>query len=523
MLSKQSAVLLQRPLPDGRQRRVERVASAFITDGFQRARGEADVEDSLHGRPLEGAVAQRVYQRLVNVFGQVVLLETQDVACVGAALFGMRAEEPRQEGLRLFAEGEERLADRFQAVASPPGSEVVGILDALSESARETLVLGDEHELGTVEEDLALGCFDGQDVGDIVARNRVEVGLELHHPAVSADAQRHFGCIVGTRGQRLEIGLFGGEALQWGLPRGAMDVAVAFLGQPPPGGPAQIVGVLERSAAEQVGLDVAKRDFNLTFRLWASRPAGHGLTVVMGDERRKGGVEDGPAGFPAQDHGPLVIIQTVPGNAAKIFEGVAVPADERIEIAGCREVDVVAPGVGQDVGEAPELHLACAPKRNRVEAPVHLALLAGLGLEADDRLLLARQPQLAQKLAHDRDPARIAGLFAQLLVEAGARDVRVILEDLLDLWPEGIELARSAPSALTQRVMPLLALIGVSAKNPPHGVAGDAELAGQRPDACAAPRQENDPMGQILATHAASRRFRHLGLPGVTDRVCFSS
>ena len=269
---------------------------------------------------------------------------------------------------------------------------MLGKLDALRQPAWRALVAGDELQLRAVDEDLVLGGLDRQDVGRVAGGNRIEVGFELHHPVVPADPQRHFGRIVGARREGLEMRLFQDEPFEGRLACGVVDVLVALLGQPPLGGPAQIVQVLELPTAQQVGLDVAKRRLDLPLRLRVPGPASDGLAVVMGDERRKGGVEDGLAGFPAQDHRLFVVVEALPRDPAKMGEGVLMPSNERVEIAGRGEVDVMPPREGQDVGEAQDRRPARTPEAKGVGTPVHLALLARLGLEADDGLWLGRRP-----------------------------------------------------------------------------------------------------------------------------------
>lgn len=88
MLFEEHTVLLQRPLRDLGQHLCEGSAGLFVADGLEGTRREADLEDTLHGRGLEGAIAQRMLERRVNVLGPVAFLELQDVAGVGPARSG---------------------------------------------------------------------------------------------------------------------------------------------------------------------------------------------------------------------------------------------------------------------------------------------------------------------------------------------------------------------------------------------------------------------------------------------------
>ena len=167
MLLEERAVLLQRPLRDLGQGLGEGLAGLFVADGLEGTRREPDLEDTLHGGGLEGAIAQRMLQRRVDVLGQVAFLELKDVAGVGPALSGVLLQQSLQERLGRVTEGQKRLADRLEAVAGLLGLKVPGKLDALRQPAWGALVPCDELQPGAIDEDLVLGCLDGEDVGGV--------------------------------------------------------------------------------------------------------------------------------------------------------------------------------------------------------------------------------------------------------------------------------------------------------------------------------------------------------------------
>ena len=60
-------------------------------------------------------------------------------------------------------------------------------------------MLGDELNLGRVDQDLVLRGLETQDVGDVVGRDGVTVRLKLNEPVWIADPKRHFGAVIGMK------------------------------------------------------------------------------------------------------------------------------------------------------------------------------------------------------------------------------------------------------------------------------------------------------------------------------------
>ena len=65
-------------------------------------------------------------------------------------------------------------------------------------------MVGDELNLGGVDQDLVLRCLEAQDVGDVAGGDGVAVRLKLDRAVWPAEPQRHFGAVIGMKGQGLK-------------------------------------------------------------------------------------------------------------------------------------------------------------------------------------------------------------------------------------------------------------------------------------------------------------------------------
>ena len=81
---------------------------------------------------------------------------------------------------------------------------------------------GDEFNLRAVDQDLLLRGLEAQDVGDVLGRDGVMVRFKLNEPVWTTDSKRHFGGVIGMKGQRLKRLL--GKELQGSVPGRIMDM-----------------------------------------------------------------------------------------------------------------------------------------------------------------------------------------------------------------------------------------------------------------------------------------------------------
>jgi len=58
-------------------------------------------------------------------------------------------------------------------------------------------MVGDELNLGGVDQDLMFRGLEAQDVGDVAGGDGVAVRLKLNEPVWAADPQGYFGAVIG--------------------------------------------------------------------------------------------------------------------------------------------------------------------------------------------------------------------------------------------------------------------------------------------------------------------------------------
>lgn len=325
---------------------------------------------------------------------------------------------------------------------------------------------GDEIHLGTVDQDLVLRGLEAQNVGDMLGRDGVMVCLKLNEPVWSTDAQRHFGAVIGMKGQGLKRLL--GKELQGSVPGRVVKMEIGLLFEPPSGSGPEIVEILEVSSIEQIAFHVLERCLDLSLRFRSPLSARNGLASVMRDEGRKCRIEDGSATFPSEHHGLLVIIKTLSGHSSKMLEGVLMSSDQTVEVMMSRKVDVLTPGEAQDIGEALHQGLTATGEGDRVGTPIHLSLLPGFRLKPYHRFSI-REPQFLDPLPQNADPPGITH-FLQLLIDSNARDLGVFVQQLCNLRVKCVEFARPCES-FGQYLMAAVPPLGMGPENPPHRVA----------------------------------------------------
>ena len=241
----------------------------------------------------------------------------------------------------------------------------------------------DELNLRRINQDLLLRSLEAQNVGDMAGGNGVEIRFKLNKPVTTADAQCHLRAVIRMKGQRLKG--FLGKEFQRGMPGRVMDMEIGLLFQPPPGSGPEVLEILEVSSIEPIAFHILERclDFPLRFRPVPQRDR---LALIMRDKGRKGRIEDRPATLPSEHHRLFAIVKALFRHAAKVREGILMPADQAIEVpVGCK-VDVLPSGEAQDIRKTFHLALAGPGERDRIRTLIHLPLNTRFGFESDHRL-----------------------------------------------------------------------------------------------------------------------------------------
>lgn len=158
--------------------------------------------------------------------------------------------------------------------------------------------------------------------------------------------------------------------------------AASLLGAPEGGLPVEGVKVGKGPSREEVPLHEADEPLHLALRIGVARPAQPGAEADDAHELGVVGLPDGPAvGIAADDHALHVVGEHGRGHARR-RERVQHP-DEEVLLARVREeLDVGAPAMVADHGEAGDPRPLPARALDRDEAPVHLVGLSGRRPEA---------------------------------------------------------------------------------------------------------------------------------------------
>jgi hypothetical protein len=261
-----------------------------------------------------------------------------------------------------------------------------------------------------------------------------------------------------------------GKELQRSMPGRVVDMQIGLVFEPPPGSGPEIFEILKVSSIEQIAFHILERRLDFPLRFRPSLSARNGLALIMGDEGGKCGVEDRPAALPSEHHRLFVIVKTLSRHSPKVLEGILMSSDQAIEVTVDRKVDVLPSGEAQDVRKTLYLALAGTGEGDRIRTPIHLTLSPRFRLKSYHRFS-RRSPQFLEPLPQNADAPRITH-FLQLLIDPQARDVGVLLQQLLDLWVESVKLAHPLPSRSErdQQIMAAVAPLGMGPQNPPDGI-----------------------------------------------------
>ena len=115
------------------------------------------------------------------------------------AVSGMSLGQSLEKRLCRHSQFQKGLPDRLQTVAVPFGLKVIRVFHLLAQPCRISLMVGDELNLGGIDQDIMFRCLEAQDVGDVAGGDAVVVRLKLDITVWAADPKRHFGAVIGMK------------------------------------------------------------------------------------------------------------------------------------------------------------------------------------------------------------------------------------------------------------------------------------------------------------------------------------
>ena len=398
----------------------------------------------------------------------------------------MRKLKSPEEFIGIIAQFEKLIPYRFEPIADRLSPVDRSAVQNDPRSCRTSFMTDDEVELRRVDQDLSLGGLHGQDVGHMLVRDGITVGLELDVSFKIADPERHFGAVIGMERQgRKGWQLLFEKEFQGRSAGCIMLVAIAFLAQPPAGTGPEIIEILKLSAAQKISLHVLKGTLDFSFRFRPTTPADDRTAAIMGDEGGKGRIDHRPARLPAQDDCFFTVVETLGGRAGKMREGLLVTSDQGEKIPPWGEVDKLPPGEAQDVRETLDPRFTGFQELDGVRAPVHLSLKARLCLETNNGRFLGGGSETPKPIPQDTDAAVIP-CVAKFFKEPQSSDPGVFLQKPLERLLVRIELAGPfrLPNLLIckENIMTLIPQRLVLSQDTPHQVPADGQMPGKSPD-----------------------------------------
>jgi len=182
----------------------------------------------------------------VDIITLVVFLHPQDVSGLEPAVSRMFLGQSLEKSLCHLSQCQKGLPDRLKAVAYLFSPEVIRVFHLLAQPCGIALMPGDEFDLRSVDQDLMFRGLEAQDVGDVAGGDGVVIRLKLDITVWAADPKRHFGAVIGMKGQRLQR--FLRKELQGSVPGRVVDMEIGFLFEPPPGSGPKVLHILEVSS-----------------------------------------------------------------------------------------------------------------------------------------------------------------------------------------------------------------------------------------------------------------------------------
>lgn len=206
----------------------------------------------------------------------------------------------------------------------------------------------DAAEIGGVDEELALSDADRQEVGDVVVGDGVAIARPVDVAIDAADAIDDASGIVVVGGEREEMLLLVGEALEGG---GAVAATLIDDTVQPVGELGLDVGeVAEGATVEERSLELPEAALDAGLAVGIP-PHGLEPELVVGGEGEEARVVDGLVPFPAQHDGLLAIVHAGLGAPLESGEGADVAVHQRMEVIRLVHVVGLAGAVTQRVLE----------------------------------------------------------------------------------------------------------------------------------------------------------------------------
>lgn len=280
-------------------------------------------------------------------------------------------------------------------------------------------VAGDFH--GAVQDaDRGVGSDQSQRSAHGLGRDRVMVEVEAHVDGLGrADRNDRIGG-EGAGGRGQQAGLFFGE----GLGHRATVVARpgALMGHlvPPEEGLTVAFGQGGEGAAGSAGVaDIANGAHHAPFLI--SRPdlTGACAKVVVGAQLQQPRVEVDLPAAAHQQRTAEIVVQNHAGLAGPGLEGMHVPAQKVLHGLVEEEPQIQRAGVGKRDEEAGEPAAGAADRHQAELGPVHLRLLGGKRLQAQERFW-AWGPQTGHRPPQLDDTAGVAALADHLVAARGS-------------------------------------------------------------------------------------------------------
>ena len=152
-------------------------------------------------------------------------------------------------------------------------------------------------------------------------------------------------------------------------------------------------------------------------------------------------------------------------------------ANRRFEILRFGKVDVLSPGIPQDVAEEVHSATAFAGKLDVVHGVIHLSLIARRSLETHDGRLLGARTKFPDVVAQDRIAAFVATL-TKLFQQTHDGDVRIASQQRMDLLLVLVQLAGSTLCGGTQfrRRSSFSAILLMPLDDPPYTFARHSQV-----------------------------------------------
>jgi len=221
----------------------------------ERAGGGARGHDALDGVMLEGAEGGGVSERGVEIGGGVALAEQQDLASlVSPEAHRPGAQETKEVGRALahlaidgaelvLVDGAFALGERVQALGVEP--------EPLAPPCE--LVTRNAGEIGGVDEELALGDADGQEVRHVLVGDRIVIAVPGDKAVDATDAIDDPGGVIRVPRQSQQVLALAGKPIEGSAPMAPPQVDDGV--EPAGELGLQVVEVGKRAAIEKRALD----------------------------------------------------------------------------------------------------------------------------------------------------------------------------------------------------------------------------------------------------------------------------